>query len=840
MANKVFTGFPDTVKLVRLAGNTVDFNPPRVNIGANVPYVIGKELIKSPSMLWYGNAKPISQTTATTSSTIDEDGNEVVTYTTVVDIVGYSLDMQLALCLGPNVKLRAVYIGKDVVWSGSIGPARTEFTAGDYSMVFSGGNYDQVPDPYLDAHIQEQLPGYVGIAHVIIKSVDTANLPTFSFEVERITDLLGLGAKNVINGDINVVSAIADVITNIRGGAGKDISIIDMVNLKTIGNILYDENQGCSYINDNAVTANNIIDELCAQIDALIFVNPATNKIQMNLIRKNFNRGTLLNLYDKDIVNITSLEKNTWPTVATAISLSYTDRANKYITMPILSQNLSSIFKQSNNTIKLNYPSVMNGDLAAEILSREMAKKASPVQTVNITVNRKGANILPGQIILLTVSKYKYYTVALIVIKRRTQPIDNNTVTLLCQFVLYPNNNVLFEQPDPGFFIPFDNSPHAPADVKAFNTPFFLRNTQNVRYYDILTREIIEVPNDAPLFAMKPYNKFQLYANAMLEIGGTYSLMTLGDSPTIPQLSEIPRATLKTVIDKYDGWTTGLIDIAVDNLFDAAAFIASLQTDVNLYGRVKGYIIIDNEYIGFQKDSVFTYNDVIGELTVTKCTRGMIDTVAENHASGATAYFLWTPLPLKWPQYFITQTAFPVGNNPHFKFVSWAKVKGALQQSKIEAGFPVDTWVASDRANRPYRPHNTKINGVRSSTPIELGLADAATVTWAIRSRVPNVPGLETADVLFYPLEQWRENEPSEISPAGKEIAYRVIIEDSALTSWDCGVTDNTVALDTLAITVPPLAALGNGWLYVQAEMTMPSGLKKSQFQDRIPIILTA
>jgi len=153
---------------------------PQATVGGAIPYVIGRRRISQPNVIGYGNLRALTQTTVETKTetrTIPgyyqgaiynppQIVEETITTETTVPI-GFLTDITVGICLGPDVVLKAIYAGTEPIWTGTAGPARTEFTIGvnetafsECEVAFNGGAFDQDVDPWTSAPpIEPSLPG---------------------------------------------------------------------------------------------------------------------------------------------------------------------------------------------------------------------------------------------------------------------------------------------------------------------------------------------------------------------------------------------------------------------------------------------------------------------------------------------------------------------------------------------------------------------------------------------------------------------------------------------------------------------------------------------------------
>jgi hypothetical protein len=821
-------------------GKTLDdVSLPRIATGGIVPWPFGRDIIANPDIIWYGNLKPLNKSTTSQETTTDESGNQTITTTVTTTVDAYTVDVQFCLGLGPGVRLRSIFVDNVITWTGTQGPARATFTVADSDtitdVIFAGGNFDQAIDPYLDGLIDQDLSAYRGFAYVILKSLDTTKLSNISFEVDRYPDPLSLGAHNKIGDDLNPISAMVDIITSTWGGAGYDISIIGTT-FAAAAETLFTENNGCSMINRQTVSANDLNSIILDQINGTLYENHQTGTLEISLARKGLDRTSLVRIFDKDIISIDNMDKSSWQTIPTTLKAGYVDRSLRYRDVPLIARNLAASDKIRKSIVTLDFPAVRNGTLAAKLLGDAGANVASPVQQIQITVKRKASSLNPGDIFLLTCSKYKYYSVPATVVKRRLQPIDDNTVTLVANVQLYPNNNVIFAAPEDSFFVPIDSNPHPPTAVNIYSAPWFLRQSSGTALNtppDNWLGTVQAYPQDVPIIFGTAFNAAQVNIAGYYDFNGVDTHFWAGQAQFSPAQDFLYPIVgkLNGAISKYDNWDGSQITINIKQLGPQVNEFNTILGAYSLGLFVTALIWIDDELFVFDHgrdtgSTSITIDTSLRTLVLTGCRRAYGDTVAQDHANNANVY-----VHSYYPSLLVSKLGFDIASIPAFKFVGAAMPKKIYTLSSLDTALAYSAWTANDRAARPLRPHDTKIAGSRGSgTPTNLTRGGSAAITWKVRSRVRQTVNLN-------PPFQTDANQTGEVH-SGNHIVYRVMIIDSAAVSWDCGTTSSGSDVDNKTITVPAGAAAGNGWLYVQAEFDAGAGTKVSKYQDRLPVNL--
>ena len=830
-----------------------DVSLPRIATGGIVPFVLGRDIVRNPDIIWYGNLKPVSESEVSQEVVTDATtGIETIVTTIKTTIVRYTVDIQFCLGLGPGMRLRSIYVDNVPAWTGTQGPARSTFAVVGNpvlsDIIFAGGNFDQGIDSYIQSLVPQSLPAYRGLAYVVLRGLDTSKLGNLSFEVDRYPDPLALGAHNKIGDDINPASAIAEIITSKWGGAGQDVATLGS-SFTTLAETFFTEGNGCSIVNRNEVSANDLNAILLSQVTGTLYENHETGKLELSIFRKDFDRTNLIRVFDRDIIAINDMNKNSWQSIPTSIKVSYFDRTLNYKEIPLVARNLATSDKVSKSTSTKSFPAVRDGVLANKLLSREGANSGSPTQQISLTTNRKTANCNPGDIILITCAKYRYYSMPAIVIKRRAQPPETNSVTLVCNVILYPNNTVLFAAPETGFFESLDPNPHAPISVAAISAPWSLRGSPpptqpplstSVDYY-----YVGEVTNDTLLVFGDAFNSIQQGMKGhyrynpldqFIDLWAVGGQITSNVTPT----AGLPSAyfsfpgvgKLTTAIDKFDNWdgSSATETIVIKNLGLKTLAIDTIMNGFNRDIHFNVYIFIGDEIFRWnpQIDPVNTtvvYNAALRTMTFTGVYRGIFDTVAQSHAVNDAVYIM----PAN-PGY---QSGIGIfyGQTAEMVFTGMASPKSVLTESNIATGYTV-SHLGTDRANRPLRAHNTKVNGARgTSSPTALVRNTTATISWFVRGRNRLNAGL-------YPI-QTEASQAAEINGSNKHVVYRVKLTDSAAVVWDLGATADTADHSNLVVTIPLTAAAGVGVLWVQAEYNPGSGVKVSLYNDMMPVNLT-
>jgi hypothetical protein len=781
-------------------------NIPQAAVGIPVCSVIGRKRVPDANTLWTGNLRPLTQvTTSTTSEKEVVNGQTVNTTKTVTTtaIIGYLVDIHMGICLGPGVSLIGIYVDNQRIWSGNVGPARSTFTIDENltflskaSCVFSGGAFDQAPEPDISV---VDYPGYVGIATILLKGV-RADLPmgNLSFEVVRVPNPLSLsGTINRVGDDVNLATAIVEVMTNEWGYGGLDIADIDTAKFTSMATTLKDEGNICSIKIGSEASIASILKALQDQGDMIIFQNPETGKITGELVRtSNIVYSDMTKRFGvNNIIELRSFQKSGWKDTIEQARGLYTERDNDYNEVPVFAQNGANPSQsgRGKKTTSFYYPYSPNKTLTLDLTSRDLALFAAPVYNFSLLTNRDGASLVPGNIIIVTWPLYSLLNVPMLVMSVRKQEMNYNTVSLTLRQLDLPDNTSTFGPGGTAYDPNFDLKPKKPLAVAFKTSPYFIARAA----FGITGLQV--TPQIYSVVLPKPANDFQFSFGALL----TNQPDTTGDVVKIVNGLYPTYAKLNGAIDLYDSFATGsLSTVNIDGVINPINLI-----DVGNAGVRQGrlLVMIDNEIMSFESVT----DNGGGSYTLNNVKRALLDTVFESHADNADVYIIGNNY-----NFVAGGFNYPLGYTP-----SWVITSNSLTEKGIKAdGLTSTGWSASaNRTLSPPRPHNTKVNGAaRSSSATTVTEGASTTVTWATRSRLRGDVALMTDSA----------------DAAEGDQKHRVYHRSSGGTLTDLS---GLVSGNTATFTMPDVAN-GAGTIFVQAEVTLGGNVFTSIFQDRIPV----
>lgn len=809
------------------SGGSITATLPSADMDRVIPYLAGKRMVNG-NLAYAGNPKALREKTIESNTEVTEVENEdgsvttetVVTTVKTDTVVGITCDIQLLLCLGPNVSLRSILCGEEIIWTGNAGPARTQIgplpNAGHglsgATIWFSGGAFNQAPEPELASQVDD-LPGYVGMAYVFIKGFRADKFTgSLAFEVFRLPDF-GASPKDNSNGDINAAVLIGDIITNEWGGAGVSLDDIDLANdgrFDLAQEKLAEENNYGSIILTEKTTAVDVLSKLQQQVDGVVYQSPQTQLISLSLYRQTIRLADALSLGEQDIITLTSWEKTGWNDTIDLMRLSFPDRDNFYRDNPIPIPNglVRGVKGRGRSVGSMALPYVPDLAIAYDIGHRFMRDYGIPTFGFSINTNRKAAYCYPGQVVTVSYPPEGLFGVRVNVVSCSRDVLDENKVTLLCRQSDFIDNADLK--------VPIDDIPRAPEQTVSatpktpllpfiMDTPFYFVRGRGL---DVDPRDFAS-PHSYPLLLAAPADAAQqAYGVKLTNYPGTAEgefEQTVVDRANYPSFGRLVSA-----LDRFEAVATGIIPelritrtVAADDDF---------VTEAQAANSGERFLIIRD-----QQDEIMTYESATidgAEYVLENVHRGLIDTAPAAHAANTPVYIISNNFKN------VSRKPIPMAGAfiPHWRFTGY-NVQGAASPNSVEtSGGYFPGFVRNSYAPRP---HDARVDGVRQGAGYAVGAS--VDVTWKTRWR--KAPGVTL----------WADAaERGDYVDAGPDYQiHQVMFVDSHGLVYQASesVTPAFNPANALTVTVP-LMFNGPAFLYVRAVFQTHQSL----YEDWIPI----
>lgn len=611
-----------------------DINFPQSNEGSPIGLLLGSCRIRGPNTLWYGDFESVAITKKVKTGLFS---SKRVT-------VGYKyyIGLALGLCLGPAVQLKRIWMEKEEIWSGTAGAAETSISinlpslwggeekGGGFvgTLRFHGGSYSQTRNAYLVAKIApEETPAYVGQSYLVLEHCyigTQAQLRQMSFEACRYTNGLSLpGGTEIIGSDMNPAELLFQLLTLDWGGLDVDVGELEISSFLAAGETLYNEGNGMSLLITSANSGKEAIEEVLRQIDGVMYQDPTTGKIVLELVRQDYNVLDLTVLDETNVVAVRNFSRTSWEDTINQVRVTYTNRANKFEKGSAIVQDLANINSQGRlRSTNMSFPGVTEGDLAVAIATREMTQLSVPLFKATLEVNRKAATMRPGEPFIFSWPEYGIEQVIMRVQRFNLGELVDGRIVIDCVQDEFAVNQTIFAAPEDTLHQPIDRSALSITSARVFEVPYWIMQQQDFAVIPPSTsnRTFIGVVARSP-------GTYQQGFTATLEQGSASAVAVDHDLYT-------DTAIVNTAFTRLDGFATGVMTSLVINApsnsgaWLLAASTAETKSGVNLF-------LLNGELMSFE-----TVTPGSGIWTLGNVRRGLLDTRAIDHSVGEVLYML--------------------------------------------------------------------------------------------------------------------------------------------------------------------------------------------------------
>jgi len=674
-------------------------------------------------------------------------------------VVGYKyyLGVHAVLCHGPVDAVTQLIVGERSAWSGSVtangsisvnqpelfgGESREGGVAGTIDIMMGGPT--QPVNAYLQGFRGANTPAYRGVLSAVFRRFYwSAMNPYFKspwWRVRRILEGWSTGeawysSKATINTlDMNPAHIIYQCLTDTNWGMGYSSSDIG-ASFTTAADKLYDEGFGLSMLWSEQTSISDFIGIVLDHINGSLYLDLATGKFELKLIRDDYVVGDLPQLNPSNVLSLDSFQRAAWGDTANQVTVIYTGRneEDKSITV----QDLSSIEAQGGIIpVTREYRGIRNDALATRVAMRDLNTSSSPLAKVTLTCNRVAWNWGIG-----TAFAFTWPRLGLAGVPMRVVSINKGTLV---------DGSIQIEAVEDVFGLPTSaytsQQPSGWVDPINPPSPVAAQRTVEVPYWDL----IMNVPeadraNFGPsygfgqLLAVKPTSDaygYELHYSPTS--GGTYS-KTSGRSPFNPSGT-----------------------LAADISYTNTTVTLNNGIDLDLM-QINGYAYIDDEVV-----QVISFDENTGVVGIN---RGVLDTVPAKHAAGARFYFASGGFSANDKIERVS------GEVVHYKALPQTGY-GVLALS----GATAIQLTLANRASRPYPPGQLKINGLYYPSATVEGVS--VNVSWAHRDRTQ-----QTATLVDYT--------QGNIGPeVGTTYTVQMVrVSDSAVLASQTGLTGTTATL---------------------------------------------
>lgn len=752
-----------------------DFTFPRSNEGDPVNKVYGTVKLLSPNVIWTGAflGKPFVKKVST----------GLFSSKRVVQYYDYYIGMQLALCLGPNVRVRRIWFGKYLAWTGTLsgggsavinrldlfgGPNKNGGVLG--TVYFYDGDRPQTQDPFLAHHIGAGVPRYNGIAHLVFTENNvsmrgfyfgkSSQIETVAIEVDCFNNTLGIpGGKHIMsNGlDANPAEILYDMCTTEFAMLGIPTSQIDTASFLAAADTLYDENHFMSLQISSVAKGSELIAEILKQINGVLYQDTQTGKFVLGLQRQDYDKYALPEIDVDNLADISNYTRNLWADTINKVSVLFKNRDNNYMdNSPAVWQDPGNIAATGKvRASQINHPGCYDADLAVYLATRTGAALSVPLFSADIKVNRAvGQNLKPNDVFRLNCRRLGIKKLVMRVKDVDLGELDAGMVTVSAFQDIYASNVVVFGAPTGTQWEANDNEADPITAYAVIGAPYYF-----VKQADVPLVGVTENTGLVWALARKPSNasvQFSAYSSTDGFVSNTQ--MVDASQYSGAGLIEASYADTVALSDGFDNGGTGIVVYSLDG-----SYTPETSTDSDIQSLGANLALIGNEIIAYR--TVTSLGG--GRYRLTNIRRALFDTTFETHAADTPIFFLSSGDGL-------SDAAYDQDYAGDVRLTDLTTSSGYDLASAADIAFTMDkrTW-------RPSPPAYLTIGGTRQPATVTNSTSPA--IAWRERNRL-------TDNVKFY-------DDAASTAEVGTDYVLRWRVDGGSWTTVDPFTSGSTITL---------------------------------------------
>jgi hypothetical protein len=464
------------------------------------------------------------------------------------------------------------------------------------------------------------VPAYRGLLSVVFSGRYAAMNPymkPWAWRLKRIlkgwhNDSVWYSAKATVTiggiDHMNPAHIIYQCITDPEWGMGYPTSAIDDDAFTIAADDLYDEGFGISITWNQQGKVESFLKEILDHIHGVLRHDPTTGRFVLKLVRDDYDPEDLDEFDQSAIIQVDEYSRIGWGETVNEVTVKYVDQTNGKVAA-VTVHDIANIQSQGALISKTqNYVGIGSYDLAVKVAMRDLKLASSPLAKFKLKIRRSAWRLLPGDVFKVSFPKLGIESVVLRVIDASIGTIDSNIVSVgaIEDVFALPSASYVAQEP-----IGWEDPSNEPEDV---TTHYITEAT----YYS-LARNLPRADLD------------------YIEDDDCY-IAALAAKPTGDALTY--RLWTRTGSDDYADKAPGThcpIATITPALIKESTSTFAYTGGVNIEAvRAGSYAYIENDGDRYEIVRVDSVDEGASEITVT---RGVIDTVPQNHDAGSLIYF---------------------------------------------------------------------------------------------------------------------------------------------------------------------------------------------------------
>lgn len=487
--------------------------------------------------------------------------------------------------------------------------------------------------------------------------------------------------------DMNPAHMIVKAWTDRHQGMQYPLAQIDLAQMETVADTLFDENFGLSYLWAKTSPISEFVEDICRHIGAMQTINPETGQLRIKLLRDDYNPQSLPLFTEADVVEVADWQESADSDATNTLTVKYLNREMDDAAITVT--NRASVMQIGVSADQVEYKGIKTAELAARVGERDLAQLTGRLAKGRITFDRSAWDLYPGDVFRFSHGPEGITERVLRVLGIDQGSSTDKRITLdVVDDVFGPPPEAVNVTPEQGGQFPEPRPPIGEAQMQ----------------------RAIEAP----------------YWQLLGDLGG----YDTGNLPSGAGYVIAACATPSPLVAEYDLWARVTPDDFAETASDELT-VPGGKLNATLARQVTSTITLTDgvDLSSVEPGMLALIDDEICPVTAVNGTsfdidRGALDTVPAAHAASSTVLFLPAD-PADWPR----------GSS---LYVDADDVDAKLLPGE-EGGQPTLASIVglsvtmASRQHRPYPPGNVKVNGEYFASDIES--VTELVVTWSHRDR---------------------------------------------------------------------------------------------------------
>lgn len=538
----------------------------------------------------------------------------------------YFVGMHMVLCHGPVDHISEIRVGDRTAWTGTATGGQININAPnlfggiDREGGISGavdvemGGPAQSKNSYLLARLGD-VPAFRGVAALVLRRPYLGTIPRFkpwAVTLRRTPGGWSGAGSGLIGQDANPAHIIYELITHPKWGMGYGENRIDISSFNTARTRLASEQFGLSF--EWSADGQNVGDfllEVLRHVDGSAYVDPETGLWRLKLARDDYNPASLAVLNEDNIKEVRDFSRPAWGELVNQVTVIYVDgegQTPSWEDRSLSVQNLATMSQQGNQVIDQTnrYPGVTRAALANQLAARDLRQLSSPLARMTLVLTADQSNLRPGDVRKFSWPDYGIVEMIIRIVEVQYGVIGDGRVIVHAVEDAFALVESEFASPTPTEWIEPLNQPAASPHRKLIESTYY-HVARQLSDSDTLISEVDDLAGFLRTAAVRPSDDAFNYEVQVDAGGGYLPDGNFGDfSPSAILTDTIAPDETILPIDTASGIDMDLVEPGtLAYLGDEILHV----TDVDLSG---------------------------GTVTVD---RAVLDTVPQQHSSGARIFF---------------------------------------------------------------------------------------------------------------------------------------------------------------------------------------------------------